>query len=98
MTSFQDILLVGATGTLGTAIRKALVAEKSKFNRIGVLTTMASVEDPKKRPVFESIEKDEGLCIVISNLDNVDALSQAMEGKSPPECCSPNSGSQRLSS
>jgi len=88
MTSLQDILLVGATGTLGTAIRKALVANKSKFNRIGVLTTMPSMDDPKKRSVFESIEKDEGLNIVISNLDDVVVLTQAMEGKSPAELCS----------
>jgi nucleoside-diphosphate-sugar epimerase len=80
MTSLQDILLVGATGTLGSAIRKALVANKSKFNRIGVLTSMTSLNDPKKKPVFESIEKDEGLTIITVNLDDVVTLTRALEG------------------
>jgi hypothetical protein len=84
MTSLTDILLVGGTGTLGSAIRKALVANKSKFNRIGVLTSIASIEDPKKKPAFETIEKDEGLSIVVSNLDDVSALTKAMEGIQDP--------------
>jgi uncharacterized protein YbjT (DUF2867 family) len=87
MTSLTDILLVGGTGTLGSAIRKALVAHKSKFNRIGVLTSITSIEDPKKKPAFETIEKDEGLSIVVSNLDDVAALTKAMEGiPNSPKC------------
>jgi len=58
MSSLRNVILVGSTGTIGTAIRKALIAHKHQFERIGVLTTPASLSDPKKKDIFSAIEKE----------------------------------------
>ena len=68
----ENILLIGSTGTIGTAIRTALVSQKSKFKRIGALTTTASLE--KKKDVFDGLQ-NEGLEIVVSDLDDKESLS-----------------------
>jgi nucleoside-diphosphate-sugar epimerase len=49
MASLKNILLIGSTGTIGSAIRKGLVARKSAFDKVGVLTGSASLADPKRR-------------------------------------------------
>ena len=78
MASLERILLIGSTGTIGTAIRKALVLQKSRFMKIGVLTSTASLE--KKKAVFDSLQS-EGLEIVLSDLDDKESLSKALKGK-----------------
>ena len=76
-SSLEHILLIGSTGTIGTAIRTALVSQRSKFKRIGVLTTTASLE--KKKDVFDSLQS-EGLEIVLSDLDDKESLTKALKG------------------
>ena len=76
-SSLENILLIGSTGTIGTAIRTALVTQKSKFKRIGVLTTTTSLE--KKKDVFDGLQ-NEGLEIVLSDLDDKESLSKALKG------------------
>jgi uncharacterized protein YbjT (DUF2867 family) len=77
----QNILLVGSTGTIGTAIRKALVSNKSQFNKIGALTTAASLSDPKKKDSFDTIQS-EGVQIVTADLEDHNSLVQALKGTS----------------
>jgi uncharacterized protein YbjT (DUF2867 family) len=82
MTSLQNILLIGSTGTIGTAIRKSLVSHKSQFSKLGVLTTASSLADPKKRAVFDTFH-NEGLEIVVSDLDDKESLLKALKGTLP---------------
>lgn len=77
-SSLEHILLIGSTGTIGTAIRTALVSQTSKFKRIGVLTTTASLE--KKKDVFDGLQS-EGLEIVLSDLDDKESLTKALKGR-----------------
>ena len=79
-SALENILLIGSTGTIGTAIRTALVSQKSKFKRIGALTTTASLE--KKKDVFDGLQ-NEGLEIVLSDLDDKESLSKALKGITP---------------
>jgi nucleoside-diphosphate-sugar epimerase len=83
MTSFQNILLIGSTGTIGSAIRKALIAQKSYFTKIGVLTTSDSLANPKKKQVFDTLHS-EGLQIVVSDLDEKETLMKALKGSNSP--------------
>jgi len=79
MGSLQNILLIGSTGTIGTAIRKGLVFHKSKFSKVGVLTAAASLADEKKKAIFDTLH-GEGLEIVVSDLDDKESLVKALKG------------------
>jgi nucleoside-diphosphate-sugar epimerase len=79
MASLNNILLIGSTGTIGSALRKALVARKSAFDKVGVLTGAASLADPKKAEVFQSV-KNEGVEIVVAELDDKAGLVKALKG------------------
>ena len=79
MRSLKNILLIGSTGTIGSAVRKALVARKSAFDKVGVLTGAASLADPKKAEAFQSV-KSEGVEIVVAELDDKSGLVKALKG------------------
>src|SRR5271169_4460988 len=79
MASLQNILLIGSTGTIGTAIRKALVSNISQFKKVGVLTTAASLADSRKKAVFDTLQGN-GLEIVVSDLDDKESLVKALKG------------------
>jgi uncharacterized protein YbjT (DUF2867 family) len=80
MAAIRNILLIGSTGTIGSAIRKALVARKDKFGRLGALTTQASLNDAKKKVVFEGFRHD-GIEIVVADLDDQASLVKALKGE-----------------
>ncbi|RDL37672.1 uncharacterized protein BP5553_05105 [Venustampulla echinocandica] len=48
MSPFKNVLLVGASRRVVTAIQAELLAKKSNFSKLGVLTSSASAPDPKK--------------------------------------------------
>jgi FlaA1/EpsC-like NDP-sugar epimerase len=77
--TLQNILLIGSTGRIGTAIRKALVSHKSQFNKIGALTTSESLSDAKKKESFDTIQS-EGVQIVVADFDDHNTLTQALKG------------------
>jgi nucleoside-diphosphate-sugar epimerase len=79
MGSLNNILLIGSTGTIGSALRKSLVARKSAFEKVGVLTGSASLADPKKAEAFQSV-KSEGVEIVVAELDDKSGLVKALKG------------------
>ena len=79
MASLKNILLIGSTGTIGSAIRKGLVARKSAFDKVGVLTGSASLADPKKAQTFQSL-RTEGIEIVVAELDDKAGLVEALKG------------------
>ena len=79
MASLQNILLIGSTGTIGSAIRKALLANKSQFKKLGVLTSPASVADVKKSEVFDELKK-EGVEVVVADLDDKASLVKGLKG------------------
>ena len=81
MAALRNILLIGSTGTIGSAIRQALVTRKSAFAKVGVLTGSASLADPKKAEVFESV-KAGGIGIVVAELDDMAGLIKALKGTS----------------
>ena len=86
MRSLKNILLIGSTGTIGSAVRKALVARKSAFDKVGVLTGAASLADPKKAEAFQSV-KNEGVEIVVAELDDKAGLVKALKGNQSGILC-----------
>ena len=79
MFPFKNVLLVGASGRVGTTIQAELLAKKSNFSKLGVLTPSASAPDPKKDAYWESLAA-QGVQIVTVDFSDSKALVTAFRG------------------
>jgi aspartate-semialdehyde dehydrogenase len=76
----QNVLIIGATGVIGSYITAAIVNEKSKFGRIRILTS--------EKTVGEKVEeiaalKSNGVEIQTGSLDSEADVKSAYEGTLP---------------
>lgn len=82
----KKLLIFGATGLIGKYITQALVQNKSKFDRIAVFTSSATVQN--KVQEIESLKK-EGVEIIVGDVTNskdvVDAYRGGNIGDRPKE-------------
>ena len=85
MTPFKHVLLVGASGRVGTAIQAELLAKKSNFSKLGVLTSSTSAPDPKKDAYWESLAA-QGVQIVTVDFSDSKALVTAFRGSIHLSC------------
>lgn len=73
----RNILIIGATGVIGTYITRAIVDDKSSFGRIAVLTSEKTV-----------IEKVRDICaleswgceVFVANLEDEKGVKKALQG------------------
>ncbi|KIV86805.1 hypothetical protein PV11_02393 [Exophiala sideris] len=63
----KKLLIIGATGLIGKFITEALVQNKSKFDRIAILTSSATVQN--KAQEIENLKK-EGVDIIVGDVTN----------------------------
>ncbi len=77
--SLQNILLIGATGRVGSAIIRALLSQKGKFNQLGAVTSPASYADPAKKAKWALLEQ-QGVQIITVDLTNTAAMTEAFRG------------------
>ena len=82
MTAFKNILLIGASGRVGSAIQAELLARKSNFSKLGVLTTSAAAPHPEKDAYWAFLEA-QGIEILRVDFDDMKALVKAFEGTVP---------------
>lgn len=82
MSPFKNVLLVGASGRVGSAIQTELLAKKSSFSKIGVLTTSASAPDPAKDAYFASLAA-QNVEVLRVDFSDGDALVKAFKGTVP---------------
>jgi aspartate-semialdehyde dehydrogenase len=76
----QNVLIIGATGVIGSSIAAAIVNEKSKFGRIRILTSETTVGE-KVQEI--AALKDNGVEIKTGSLDSEADVKAAYEGMLP---------------
>ena len=76
----QNVLIIGATGVIGSSITAAIVNEKSKFGRIRILTSERTVGE--KAQEIAAL-KDNGVEIKTGSLDSEADVKAAYEGILP---------------
>lgn len=74
----QNLLLFGATGTIGIFILDAILAARSNFNRVAIFTSPNTTE--QKKPQLEKL-KQQGVEIIVGNVEDEQAVQAAYEGK-----------------
>ena len=79
MSSLQNVLLVGASGRAGSAIKDALLAKKSRFSKLGVVTSAASYANADKKHIWASLE-EQGVKVLPLDLEDKTAMVQAFKG------------------
>jgi saccharopine dehydrogenase-like NADP-dependent oxidoreductase len=82
MSPFKSVLLVGASGRVGSAIQTELLAKKSSFSKIGVLTTLASAPDPEKDAYWASLAA-QNVEILRVDFSDRNALVKTFKGTVP---------------
>ena len=82
MTAFKNILLVGASGRVGSAIQAELLARKSNFSKLGVLTTATTAPHPEKDAYWATLEA-RGIEIFRVDFGDMKALVEAFKGTVP---------------
>jgi uncharacterized protein YbjT (DUF2867 family) len=83
MSAFKKVLLVGASGRVGSAIQTELLANKRKFSKLGVLTASGSAADPQKDAYWETLAA-QGVEITSVDFSDRGALVTAFRGIYPP--------------
>jgi hypothetical protein len=76
----QNILIIGATGLIGSPITKAIINAKSSFGRIAILTSSATLTS--KAPVIDSFQSN-GVEIFTGDLSNEQDVKNAYHGDMP---------------
>jgi uncharacterized protein YbjT (DUF2867 family) len=74
-TQFKNIAVFGATGNIGSAIIKQLLARKSEFNSISTVTSSNS-----SLPKFDSL-KQQGVKVTQVDFADQQALVSALKGQ-----------------
>lgn len=73
----ENLLLLGATGFIGSYITDAIVKAKDSFGRIVVFTSPNTVENKKEK--IDAL-KAQGVEIIVGNIDNEEELLKAYDG------------------
>jgi hypothetical protein len=79
MSPFKNVLLIGASGRVGTAIQTELLAKKSNFSKLGVLTASGSAPNPEKEAYFAFLEA-QGVEIIRVDFSDRNALVKTFKG------------------
>ncbi|TVY88374.1 Isoflavone reductase-like protein [Lachnellula willkommii] len=77
MPSKQNLLIIGATGYIGTHITSQILANKTSFSRIAIFTSPQTVE--KKPDIIDGLKK-QGAEIIVGDTTNEDDLVKAFQG------------------
>ncbi|TVY15044.1 Isoflavone reductase PCBER-like protein [Lachnellula arida] len=77
MSSKQNLLIIGATGYIGTHITSQILANKTSFGRTAIFTSPHTVE--KKPDIIDGLKK-QGAEIIVGDTTNEDDLVKAFQG------------------
>lgn len=80
MTAFKprNLLLIGATGTVGRFITQSIVSARSEFDRIAVLTSAPATHSDKEK--FLEDLKSKNVEIMIGDINNESDVTNAYKG------------------
>jgi uncharacterized protein YbjT (DUF2867 family) len=79
MSALPSVLLLGSSGRVGSAIKAALLKNKERFSKIGVVESATSYASPDKALVWTCL-KEQGFEVVQLNLADKSAMVQAFRG------------------
>lgn len=82
----KNILIFGATGTIGQPITNAILNAKTSFWKIGIFTSAQTVE--RKRDLILSF-KHRGAELIVGDIEDEESISDAYKGKSGQPFCLP---------
>lgn len=77
----QNVLVFGATGTIGGYILDAILAQREQFGRIAIFTSARTAETKG-----DALKK-KGVEVIVGNLEDENAVNAAYEGKSKHDHC-----------
>lgn len=77
MSLAKNILLFGATGTIGSFILDAILPARSQFNRIAIFTSPHTAET---KAAQLSKLKQQGVEVIIGNVEEEEAVKAAYAG------------------
>ena len=77
----QNVLIIGATGVIGTYITEAIITHSSEFGRVAVLTSKRTVSEKiREIAALESW----GVDVFVGALDDEETVKDAYRGKDEP--------------
>lgn len=82
----KNLLLFGATGTIGTYILEGILSARSQFDRVAIFTSPNTAETKKAH--LENLKK-QGVEIIIGNIEDEESIKAAYEGPSKPNQTKP---------
>jgi uncharacterized protein YbjT (DUF2867 family) len=79
MSSFANVLVIGASGMFGSVVQAELISKKKNFSKLGVLSASAAPSDAKKEAYFATLEA-EGVEVIKADFSDNEALIKAFTG------------------
>ena len=77
-SDLQNVLIVGATGVIGTYITEAIVTHKAELGRVAVLTSKETLKDKIRE--IAALESG-GVDVFVGLLDDEETVKDAYRGK-----------------
>lgn len=74
----RNVLIFGATGTIGSFITKSIVSARSEFDRVAIFTTPAAAGSTKEQFIEEL--KTKNVEIIIGDIANESDIVNAYKG------------------
>lgn len=82
----QNILLLGATGQIGSFILTAILSARTQFGRVAIFTSPRTAET--KAAYLETLKK-QNVEVIIGDVEDENAIKAAYDGNTP-DCILPS--------
>jgi len=76
----ENLLIIGATGWIGTYITQEILAAKESFGRIAIFTSAGTLK--KKSALFEGFKR-QGVEVIVGDVSKKEDFVGALEGMLP---------------
>lgn len=74
----RKVLIIGATGTIGTHITAAIADASKSFERVAIFTSPATAET--KKSVIEDL-KSKGVEVIVGDINDDNLIKKTFSGK-----------------
>lgn len=74
----QNLLLFGATGTIGSYILDAILSTRDQFGRIAIFTSARTAET--KASHLNDLKTQKNIVVIVGNVEDENAVKAAYEG------------------
>ena len=74
----SSVLIIGASGTIGQPITRAIAGSRSSFDRVAIFTSQSTVEN--KAPFVDELKKQD-VEIIVGDIGDKAQVKSAFEGE-----------------